>query len=96
MRDYGIPKLLTWRWTPCAALVLGALSFVGFALLAAALDRAPTIAKPAIAAPNPTPMRHRRIAPRHDHAAVCMLLLFVAKGDGSAFPHGPVAKNRRK
>jgi hypothetical protein len=34
MRDYGIPKLLTWRWTPCAALVLGALSFVGFALLA--------------------------------------------------------------
>jgi hypothetical protein len=34
MRDYGLPKVLTWRWTPCAALVLGALSFVGFALLA--------------------------------------------------------------
>ena len=33
MRDYGIPKLLTWRWAPCAALVLGALSFVGFAML---------------------------------------------------------------
>jgi hypothetical protein len=33
MRDYGIPKVLTWRWAPCAALVLGALSFVGFALL---------------------------------------------------------------
>jgi hypothetical protein len=34
MRDYGIPKLLTWRWTPCVALVLGAFSFVGFAVLA--------------------------------------------------------------
>lgn len=33
MREYGIPKLLTWRWTPFAALVLGSLSFVGFALL---------------------------------------------------------------
>jgi hypothetical protein len=34
MRDTGIPKLLSWRWAPCAALVLGSLSFVGFATLA--------------------------------------------------------------
>jgi hypothetical protein len=33
MREYGIPKVLTWRWTPFAALVLGSLSFVGFAML---------------------------------------------------------------
>jgi hypothetical protein len=34
MREIGLPKVLTWRWTPCAAFVLGSLSFVGFALLA--------------------------------------------------------------
>ena len=34
MRDIGIPKLLRWRWAPCAALVLGTLSFVAFTLLA--------------------------------------------------------------
>jgi hypothetical protein len=34
MRDLGIPKLLSWRWAPCAALVLGSLSFVGFVTLA--------------------------------------------------------------
>jgi hypothetical protein len=34
MREYGIPKVLTWRWAPFAALVLGSLSFVGFTLLA--------------------------------------------------------------
>jgi hypothetical protein len=34
MREYGIPKVLTWRWAPFAALVLGALSFVAFTLLA--------------------------------------------------------------
>lgn len=34
MREPGIPKLLTWRWAPCLALVLGALSFCAFALLA--------------------------------------------------------------
>ena len=33
MRDLGIPKLLTWRWAPCAALVLGSLSFVAFVTL---------------------------------------------------------------
>ena len=33
MREYGIPKLLTWRWTPFAALVLGSLSFIGFVML---------------------------------------------------------------
>ncbi len=33
MRDIGLPKVMTWRWAPCAALVLGSLSFVGFALL---------------------------------------------------------------
>lgn len=34
MREPGIPKLLTWRWAPCAALVLGASSFCAFMLLA--------------------------------------------------------------
>lgn len=34
MREPGIPKLLSWRWAPCAALVLGAFSFCAFALLA--------------------------------------------------------------
>jgi hypothetical protein len=33
MRDLGLPKVLTWRWAPCAALVAGSLTFVGFALL---------------------------------------------------------------
>lgn len=33
MREFGLPKLLTWRWTPCAALSLGAASFAAFALL---------------------------------------------------------------
>jgi hypothetical protein len=33
MREYGIPKVLTWRWTPFAGLVLGSLSFAGFAML---------------------------------------------------------------
>ena len=33
MREYGIPKVLNWRWLPCAALTGGALTFVGFALL---------------------------------------------------------------
>jgi hypothetical protein len=33
MREYGIPKVLTSRWTPFAALVLGSLSFVAFAML---------------------------------------------------------------
>lgn len=33
MRENGIPKLLTWRWAPCAALVLGSLSFIGFVTL---------------------------------------------------------------
>ena len=33
MREYGIPKLLTWRWTPFAALVLGSVSFAAFAML---------------------------------------------------------------
>lgn len=33
MRDYGLPKILTWRWTPCAALTFGAASFAAFALL---------------------------------------------------------------
>src|SRR6478609_2970988 len=34
MREYGLPKVLTWRWTPCAALTLGAVFFAGLALLA--------------------------------------------------------------
>ncbi|HEX2876242.1 MAG TPA: hypothetical protein VHP33_33550 [Polyangiaceae bacterium] len=34
MREVGLPPVLKWRWAPCAALVLGSLSFVGFALLA--------------------------------------------------------------
>jgi hypothetical protein len=33
MRENGIPKLLTSRWAPFAALVLGSLSFVGFVTL---------------------------------------------------------------
>lgn len=33
MRENGLPPVLTWRWAPCAALVLGSLSFVGFALM---------------------------------------------------------------
>jgi hypothetical protein len=33
MREHGIPKLLSWRWAPCAALVLGSLSFVAFVSL---------------------------------------------------------------
>lgn len=33
MRESGIPKALTWRWAPCAALALGALSFAAFAML---------------------------------------------------------------
>ena len=33
MREYGIPKVLTWRWTPFAGLVLGSLSFAVFAML---------------------------------------------------------------
>jgi hypothetical protein len=34
MREIGIPKVLTWRWAPCGAFVLGSLSFIAFALLA--------------------------------------------------------------
>lgn len=34
MRENGLPPVVSWRWAPCAALVLGSLSFVGFALLA--------------------------------------------------------------
>lgn len=34
MRENGLPKLQAWRWAPCAAFVLGSLSFVTFALLA--------------------------------------------------------------
>lgn len=45
MRDQGLPKLLSWRWAPCAALVAGALSFVGFATLAIP-ERIGTEAKP--------------------------------------------------
>jgi hypothetical protein len=33
MRELGIPKVTSWRWAPCAALVLGSCSFVAFALL---------------------------------------------------------------
>lgn len=33
MREQGLPKVLSWRWAPFAALVAGACSFVGFALL---------------------------------------------------------------
>jgi hypothetical protein len=33
MREFGIPKLTTWRWAPCAALVLGSVSFAAFAML---------------------------------------------------------------
>lgn len=34
MRENGLPKLQAWRWAPCAAFVLGSLSFVTFALVA--------------------------------------------------------------
>jgi hypothetical protein len=34
MRAQGLPKLVTWRWAPCAALVLGSLSFVTFVTVA--------------------------------------------------------------
>jgi hypothetical protein len=34
MREIGLPKLQSWRWAPCAAFVLGSLSFVTFALVA--------------------------------------------------------------
>src|SRR5690349_21531961 len=34
MRENGLPRVLTWRWAPCLALVLGSVSFVAFALVA--------------------------------------------------------------
>lgn len=34
MREKGLPQVLTWRWTPCVAFVLGAISFAAFMLLA--------------------------------------------------------------
>jgi outer membrane biosynthesis protein TonB len=34
MREPGIPQVLTWRWAPCIALALGAISFAAFAMLA--------------------------------------------------------------
>jgi len=34
MREKGLPQVLTWRWAPCLALVLGSFSFVAFALVA--------------------------------------------------------------
>jgi len=34
MREIGLPKLRAWRWAPCAAFVLGSLSFITFALVA--------------------------------------------------------------
>lgn len=34
MRENGLPQVLTWRWAPCAAFVLGAISFAAFMLLA--------------------------------------------------------------
>ncbi len=34
MRAQGLPKAVTWRWAPCAALVLGSLSFVAFVTVA--------------------------------------------------------------
>jgi hypothetical protein len=34
MRELGMPKVLSWRWTPCAALTLGATSFAACALMA--------------------------------------------------------------
>lgn len=33
MRDFGLPQVLTWRWTPCVALALGSLTFAGLATL---------------------------------------------------------------
>ena len=34
MWEKGLPQVLTWRWAPCLALVLGSVSFVAFALVA--------------------------------------------------------------
>jgi hypothetical protein len=34
MREKGLPQVLTWRWAPCAAFVLGSISFAAFMLLA--------------------------------------------------------------
>ena len=34
MRENGLPQVLTWRWAPCAAFVLGSISFAAFMLLA--------------------------------------------------------------
>jgi outer membrane biosynthesis protein TonB len=34
MRENGLPRLMTWRWAPCVALVLGSVSFIAFALVA--------------------------------------------------------------
>jgi outer membrane biosynthesis protein TonB len=34
MREIGLPRLMTWRWAPCVALVLGSVSFIAFALVA--------------------------------------------------------------
>ena len=34
MRENGFPQVLTWRWAPCAAFVLGSISFAAFMLLA--------------------------------------------------------------
>ncbi len=34
MRENGLPKVLAWRWAPCAAVVLGTVSFIGFMLVA--------------------------------------------------------------
>jgi hypothetical protein len=34
MREKGLPQVLTWRWTPCVAFVLGSISFAAFMLLA--------------------------------------------------------------
>jgi hypothetical protein len=34
MRENGLPQVLTWRWAPCAAFVLGSVSFAAFMLLA--------------------------------------------------------------
>ena len=34
MRETGLPQVLRWRWAPCAAFVLGSISFAAFMLLA--------------------------------------------------------------
>lgn len=34
MRENGLPQVLRWRWAPCAAFVLGSVSFAAFMLLA--------------------------------------------------------------